>query len=1346
MKKPRFLVRSPAKGLQVIKHPEITRNFEAALRWKPKHRKAVLVPCAGTKPFPDSPSHAHGYLPALEGKQADLWVVSEPLGVVPYEWSRREPQTSYDFPPQFLRGKAHAVLAARIARWFKQVGTKYDTVVLALPGHHMRLVDTALGLLEREPTRIVRAGIGECLDDGACPKGHYRATTSSYRGFLKARANPGGSSGGLPLIKKKAVWHVGSRAAGGTRPHSSYEGFGVSVSDHPAEWARIARLSGETWKLTPASPRANGSFLDVLRIPKAAAIRLTAAAVAEGLLVNATYWKAWSEDNESGEQRFTLHASQREAAEEAEHLESERPPEAVRVWVATPQLLALWAQRFSGSLGPELAEEVAWQVILERDRPDLDGFWWDETLDPAGLSAPRGMIFYSRVPRWEWVARKARANPPGRDWLILVHPGSLDSYAMSMASDPQARGLAEAMASEARDTTGPVIVVDNPDVGGGVYAFFRRELKAARPDAEIMPFDEAVQEWDVFLPQLVKKIKAKGKPRSINVGGIWWQDDLEDGCASTVYKHLLGAFGKKVMKEPDRSILGSHEDEEDDADYEGWGSTHNPGGLQVFHAEPYVSPRHRQLTPREEHVRAVAYALKVPDPAAVHEAALAMASLVPPGAALVPIPSSAGSLTANAALAGALAGLTGGYVAPILRRASPVEASHQRRRRGEHGLLPEAHAASFAATGPVPPGPVVLVDNVVTSGATLEGAWRVLGSPARMIGVAYARASEVTAVQPNAPKPSPTDWNVWITWVLYAVTGNLAAADSIMVQHGDSVRRVAKALSKLMPVPQRTLWRGLLLEAHEVVDGYVQPRVEHQFLSFSEDRDVACWFADRQSVMSGVVAQLRPQTTGWLTELKPPHKDVLFHWSWAPRFPVAGQVGPLWALARMHPDLSRVADQTEKAMRGQKEVILDSRGAKALKVVPHESAGCPPTAALDQRFTWRGALRNPPVWLGKLASWTAVGAASEFLLGPIQRAVSGETQQLVTRMNPDEDMRRLERLAAQGDLQAMERLRRAQDRTRWLCEECGTPVLHPALGLLDEDAPETICAECEQSNVRSGLDHGMIWLCPKCGKVSLQDEDTCESQECVGVKPGLWRCPCGAIHSDSTPGCEDCGPEANPPAGLRIKILDRGQDGFHVRAYVGRKAVGHVSAVQTLRHYEVTSAQVDEALHRQGIGAALYAVASDEACRRGKTLFSRGFQRSRAATSTWRALGRQRDVRESTDRGAGVHLDFEAPCPSQANPIRARFGRDRDPVAVYGPAFPGSTTYWDAKFVDSGERGYLGATDLYDSKGRRWLEPKAPPARPAWKNPHRCRKNPCPVCLVAAAAGVYGALRGSRKK
>jgi hypothetical protein len=184
----RFDVRSPAQGLKVIKHPAITSNWKKALRWKPKSRKAVLIPCAGTKPFPDAPSHAQGYLAALEGKDVDVWVVSEPLGVVPYAWSRRYPQAHYDFPPKHLRGEAFELLAERIARWFEVVAPKYSKVTLALPEHHSRLVNRAL---ELHPHKVSRAGIGECLKAGACPTGHYRATSHAYRGYLRRRANPG---------------------------------------------------------------------------------------------------------------------------------------------------------------------------------------------------------------------------------------------------------------------------------------------------------------------------------------------------------------------------------------------------------------------------------------------------------------------------------------------------------------------------------------------------------------------------------------------------------------------------------------------------------------------------------------------------------------------------------------------------------------------------------------------------------------------------------------------------------------------------------------------------------------------------------------------------------------------------------------------------------------------------------------------------------------------------------------------------------------------------------------------------------------------------------------------------
>jgi excisionase family DNA binding protein len=187
---PRFKVRSPEQGLRVIKHKDITTNYEKALRWKPKHKRAVLVPCAQTKPFPDAPSHVHGYLKALEGKKVDVWVVSEPLGVVPYEWSRRYPANDYDYPPRFLTGRAHDVLAGRVTRWLNEVARKYELVVLALPAHHMRLVEKALHMLGEDPTNLVFAGIGDCLDDGACPPGHYRATSEAYRGYLRARANP----------------------------------------------------------------------------------------------------------------------------------------------------------------------------------------------------------------------------------------------------------------------------------------------------------------------------------------------------------------------------------------------------------------------------------------------------------------------------------------------------------------------------------------------------------------------------------------------------------------------------------------------------------------------------------------------------------------------------------------------------------------------------------------------------------------------------------------------------------------------------------------------------------------------------------------------------------------------------------------------------------------------------------------------------------------------------------------------------------------------------------------------------------------------------------------------------
>lgn len=172
-----FIVRSIRQGKRVIEHPIITKNWKKSLRVKPKYKKAVLIPCAATKPFPQSPSHKHGYLEALKDKNVDIYVVSEPLGIVPYSWSRNYPNDAYDFPPKFLKDQARSLLIDRFSKWNDRVGKKYNQIYLALPGHHMDLVKLA-GIQGRD------VSISKCREN-YCGSNIFRATSDEYISYLK---------------------------------------------------------------------------------------------------------------------------------------------------------------------------------------------------------------------------------------------------------------------------------------------------------------------------------------------------------------------------------------------------------------------------------------------------------------------------------------------------------------------------------------------------------------------------------------------------------------------------------------------------------------------------------------------------------------------------------------------------------------------------------------------------------------------------------------------------------------------------------------------------------------------------------------------------------------------------------------------------------------------------------------------------------------------------------------------------------------------------------------------------------------------------------------------------------
>ena len=118
-------------------------------------------------------------------------------------------------------------------------------------------------------------------------------------------------------------------------------------------------------------------------------------------------------------------------------------------------------------------------------------------------------------------------------------------------------------------------------------------------------------------------------------------------------------------------------------------------------------------------------------PGAGHLLAEAMANLIPPASALIPVPRVGWrklkhGIDPAAVLATRLAHLTGGRRQDLL--IPPLFGASQAKASRDHRKPPIFGAMDF------PVGPVVLVDDVVTTGGTVLSAWRALGfTPALVV-------------------------------------------------------------------------------------------------------------------------------------------------------------------------------------------------------------------------------------------------------------------------------------------------------------------------------------------------------------------------------------------------------------------------------------------------------------------------------------------------------------------------------------------------------------------------------------------------------------------------------------
>ena len=199
--------------------------------------------------------------------------------------------------------------------------------------------------------------------------------------------------------------------------------------------------------------------------------------------------------------------------------------------------------------------------------------------------------------------------------------------------------------------------------------------------------------------------------------------------------------------------------------------------------------------------------------------------------------------------------------------------------------------------------------------------------------------------------PSPDSFVIYKTFVILAVFGKLKESDKLMRRKGNIIREVASYLRGRFPIEIKQLYRGLLIPTAEVpADRIARPYGGVKSVSFTEDLQVACWFASTQAIMADKVREEKPTATGWVGEYLPTADKILFHYSWVE--PLRQGLGPdIYQLA-IDLQSNDAVMQFRYHVMHQKEVICESSITYPLR--PVSDYACESSKDLDNRFIPRG--------------------------------------------------------------------------------------------------------------------------------------------------------------------------------------------------------------------------------------------------------------------------------------------------------------------------------------------------------------------------------------------------------
>jgi hypothetical protein len=168
----------------------------------------------------------------------------------------------------------------------------------------------------------------------------------------------------------------------------------------------------------------------------------------------------------------------------------------------------------------------------------------------------------------------------------------------------------------------------------------------------------------------------------------------------------------------------------------------------------------------------------------------------------------------------------------------------------------------------------------------------------------------------------------YIEFVWEAIFGtNPDRLNSFYLKNKNAILNSASLMRDKFPIENTIYYRGVILNPNKILGRSLEPVSDVHFISFTEDRKVAEYFADKNSEVSRDMARNIPNATGYLIEHQAELSEILFHHSWTPHLGLHTQ-------ALLHSRSLAFGRDAVNLIESQKEVILEQRG-KSFTLFPH---------------------------------------------------------------------------------------------------------------------------------------------------------------------------------------------------------------------------------------------------------------------------------------------------------------------------------------------------------------------------------------------------------------------------